>query len=103
VFVGGISKSTTIEGIKAAFEERGAVRTSRLLNYLIASQTIRLTVLGFSVRQVKDVYLPKDKESGDHKGFAFVSFEDSSTATGLCEEGKFNVDGTDVSKLRFIV
>lgn len=68
VFVGGIEKSTTSDQVKAAFSTRGTVT---------------------------DVFMPVDNTTDQHKGFAFVTFDDSSLASTLCSEGKIIIEGKE--------
>lgn len=45
------------------------------------------------------MYLPIDKLTGEPKGFAFVNFDNSKIASELCSEGKFIINGKEVSSL----
>lgn len=68
VFVGGLDRSATKEDIQSAFEERGVVT---------------------------DVFLPIDKSTNEPKGFAFVTFKDTSIPEQLCAEGKISINGKE--------
>ncbi|EOD17139.1 RNA-binding protein, partial [Emiliania huxleyi CCMP1516] len=65
VFVGGLASSTTSEDVKKAFAKCG---------------------------RVTDCYLPTDRETGDARGFAFVTFEVMSEA----EEAIAKMDGAEL-------
>lgn len=47
--------------------------------------------------QVTDVFLPTDRATGDPKGFAFVTFDNSEVPQALCNEGKIVVNGKEVN------
>lgn len=42
------------------------------------------------------MFMPVDNTTDQHKGFAFVTFDDSSLASTLCSEGKIIIEGKEV-------
>ena len=86
IFVGGLSATTSLEDIKAYFEQFSKVHR---MEYETQSLFPLLTFL----EQVKESMLAYDKVTNRHRGFGFVTFDNEDVVDKICEIHFHEING----------
>ena len=86
IFVGGLSATTSLEDIKAYFEQFSKV-------HRMEYETQFLFPLQIFLEQVKESMLAYDKVTNRHRGFGFVTFDNEDVVDKICEIHFHEING----------